>query len=48
MLVVIFCHIRYFELRICPEEQVGIVFINVLLIVNIEIRHARDITVRKC
>lgn len=39
-------HSRYFKLHICPNEQVEILFINVLLRVNIDIRHAQDTTIR--
>lgn len=47
MLLVILCHVRYFELRIRSEKPVEIIFINILLMINIEIRHAQDTTIRK-
>lgn len=36
----------YLDLHICPAEHVEVIRINVLLMVNIEIRHAQDITIK--
>lgn len=47
MLLVILCHVRYFELHICSEEPVEIIFINILLMANIEIRRAQGTTITK-
>lgn len=36
----------YLDLHIGPEEQVAVISINVLLMVNIEIRHAQHIVIK--